>query len=55
LIEVLETIEQPKSPFAAPLPRAARLVQPRLVADVQRLSGADALRHAVLRGVRVGE
>jgi hypothetical protein len=57
LIEVLETIRQEKSPFtgAAELPRSARFVQPRLRAEVQYLAGTDALRHAVLRGVRVGD
>lgn len=54
LIQVLETIEQKRTPFAAgPLPRGARHVLPRIVADVQYLAGSDSLRHASLRGVRV--
>jgi bifunctional non-homologous end joining protein LigD len=48
LIGVLETIRQEESPFAAAveLPRRARFVQPRLMAEVQYLAGSDALRHA---------
>jgi bifunctional non-homologous end joining protein LigD len=55
LIEVLETIRQEKSPFtgAAELPRSARFVQPRLIAEVQYLAGSDVLRHRTLRTVRV--
>jgi bifunctional non-homologous end joining protein LigD len=56
LIAVLETIERPRSPFArtpVPVPKAARFVEPRLVAEVQYLAGASSLRHAKLEGVRV--
>jgi hypothetical protein len=54
LIAALEIIERKASPFAsARLPRTARFVEPRLVADVQYLAGSDALRHAAIRAVRV--
>jgi bifunctional non-homologous end joining protein LigD len=56
LISVLETIEQPVSPFVrgpVPVPKQARFVEPRLVADVQYLAGASSLRHAKLEGVQV--
>jgi bifunctional non-homologous end joining protein LigD len=54
LIVALQTIEQRESPFAPTrLPRLARFVEPRLVAEVQYLAGSDALRHAVFRSVRV--
>jgi bifunctional non-homologous end joining protein LigD len=56
LIAVLETIERPVSPFThgpVPVPKAARFVEPRLVADVQYLAGASSLRHAKLEGVQV--
>jgi bifunctional non-homologous end joining protein LigD len=54
LIAALESIEQQRSPFASgPLPRHARYCQPRLVCEVQYLAGSQALRHAVLRAVRV--
>jgi hypothetical protein len=57
LIEVLETIRQEKSPFAAAaqIPRGVRSVQPRLIAEVQYLAGSDVLRHALLRDVRLGD
>jgi bifunctional non-homologous end joining protein LigD len=56
LIAVLETIEQERTPFArGPLPRGARHCQPRLICEVQYLAGSEALRHAVLRGVRPRE
>jgi hypothetical protein len=56
LIAVLEKIEQAQSPFAAaPLPRDVRYVQPRVVADVQYLAGANSLRHSRLRSVRLAE
>jgi bifunctional non-homologous end joining protein LigD len=54
LVAALEMIEQPRSPFApGELPRGARHCQPRLVCEVQYLAGSEALRHAVLRAVRV--
>jgi bifunctional non-homologous end joining protein LigD len=54
LVAALETIEQKRTPFApSPLPRGVRHCQPRLVCEVQYLAGSEALRHAVLRGVRV--
>jgi hypothetical protein len=54
LIAALERIERPTSPFATTrLPRNARFVEPRLVAEVQYLTDSDALRHAVFRSVRV--
>jgi bifunctional non-homologous end joining protein LigD len=56
LIAALETIQQTRTPFApGPLPRGTRHCQPRLIGQVQYLAGSEALRHAVLRGVRVDE
>jgi bifunctional non-homologous end joining protein LigD len=54
LVAALASIEQQKSAFTGgPLPRRARHCQPRLVCEVQYLAGSEALRHAVLRAVRV--
>src|SRR5205085_11320148 len=49
-------MERPTSPFARapkPLPRTARFVESRLIADVQYLVGASSLRPAKIEGVRV--
>ena len=49
-------IEQPRSSFGREsLPKGTRHCQPRLVAEVEYLAGADSLRHAALRDVRVAE
>ena len=56
LIEALKLIEQPRSSFRREsLPKGTRHCQPRLVAEVKYLAGADSLRHARLRAVRVAE
>jgi hypothetical protein len=56
LIEVLAKIEQVHSPFAAaPLPRGIRYAQPRVVAEVQYMAGANSLRNSRLRNVRLAE
>jgi bifunctional non-homologous end joining protein LigD len=56
LIEVLAAIERPKTPFAGgPLPKGARHCLPKVIAAVQWLAGADSLRHARLRGVRIAD
>ncbi|MDB4964438.1 MAG: ligD [Myxococcales bacterium] len=54
LIEVLSTIEQPRTPFApTALPKGTHHCLPRVIADIQWLAGADSLRHARLRAVRI--
>jgi bifunctional non-homologous end joining protein LigD len=56
LIEVLAAIELAKTPFASgPLPKGARHCRPKVIADVQWLAGADSLRHARLRAVRIAD